>query len=304
MDLKGWDYQGRNIDTKLLNQFKGLADFISNEKLVNNRTWGKELQNDIADAIGISGENRSGAVRTIKSVLEHLGFINYNSLSERKIPTFESVISPLGQDLLTLISVENDLNSLEEDDPKGQAEIKALYQDFYARSLLEFYFPFGVRKKEPAGKNKPLHPLRATIKALKKFGYLNKWEWYLLNTIIDEDDNLEKETELENAIKDYRDGIVNYSMQSIKLNPKGHQYFPQYLGLSGLVSFKKKGREWTRMELNEEYNDLFDIVLSDSFIRDFYAKKQTIIGTQVENEEDNDLFSFFEEDPMEEPLDE
>ena len=70
MDLKGWDYTGRNIGPDFHKQFRLMVDALSDPGFVGARTWGNSLQDSLAQKMGMSS---SGAVRTVKRICENFG---------------------------------------------------------------------------------------------------------------------------------------------------------------------------------------------------------------------------------------
>ena len=92
------------------------------------------------------------------------------------------------------------------------------------------HYAFTISKNSDGSK---LHPLRATLRALNKYGRMDKWEWYLLNTCIRHDDCDVEEATLDDYITRYRNGEYDFTMRNVVEKPKGHQYTPQYLNLPG-----------------------------------------------------------------------
>src|SRR5690606_1653732 len=116
-----------------------------------------------------------------------------------------------GEVLLSLISMEEKLRlqNVEEGieiSSEINQKITNMYRAFYSKVMINYYFPRGGR----GDGTKPLHLFRAVMKALRRYGTLDKWEWYLLNTYVTEDDNVEQEKELDRAISDYRSGKLNF----------------------------------------------------------------------------------------------
>ncbi|ASA24930.1 hypothetical protein [Paenibacillus donghaensis] len=280
MELKGWDNLGRNLDDTLHHQFKGLMEFLADPILVNGRTWNNSLQIDVAAAIGVKSP---GQVRTIKSILEKMGIIKINSLNMRIIPTSNSVITPLGEVLLALVSIEERIGEIAAENHQIRKSIETMYESFYVKALIQYHFPDGARKSDS---RTPFHPLHATIKALHKYHSLDKWEWYLLNTFILENENPTQEQQFDNAINQYRAHTVTFSKADITENEKGHQYFPQYLGLSGLVTFQKVGRTWERMELGGNYTDIINCILDTNFINCFFNNNLSVLNEEIDWDDD------------------
>ena len=125
-----------------------------------------------------------------------------------------------------------------EDDVKEKiyAEIKKLYEEAYCDALRFYYF-----KNSDGSK---LHPLRATLRALNKYGRMDKWEWYLLNTCIRHDDCDVEEAALDDYITRYRNGEYDLTMRNVIETTKGHQYIPQYFEFAGLLHVIQRP-EWS-----------------------------------------------------------
>src|SRR5690606_17148692 len=82
LELKGWEYIGRNLGGELHNQFLKITGLLRDPVFLKGRTWGGQIQQEIGDYIGIS----PGQVRTIKRMLEQLGIIPKGVLeANRKI---------------------------------------------------------------------------------------------------------------------------------------------------------------------------------------------------------------------------
>ena len=262
MKLKGWDYIGRNIDESLHDQFRAIAENLSNETFVNNRKWGSSLQTDLANILKTS----PGQIRTIKRVCEALGLLKKGALNMSSTPNPASFMTKAGQVVLKASSLEQNIGDLKDANQRNQARqhVKGLYEEGYSMAMANYYYEFDT---VPVTR---LHPLRATLKALAKYGSLDKWEWYLLNTYIRADDNLEMELQLDNSIKAYRSGDLSFSMKNVVEKPKGHQYFPQYLHYAGLVNLRN-GLYW-KISDNGKKLEFKAHILSDGYLRELYEK--------------------------------
>ena len=113
-----------------------------------------------------------------------------------------------------------------------------------------------------------LCPLRATLKALKKYRRLDKWEWYLLNTYVLHDDNPDEEDAFDKMIASYRNGDFQLTMANVVAKPKGHQYIPQYFEYAGLVRVSQRP-EWFICE-SDRHEDIKAKVLADDFLDTLY----------------------------------
>ena len=112
---------------------------------------------------------------------------------------------------------------------------------------------------------KILHPLRATLKALKKYGQLNYWEWYLLNTVIRSDDNGKEEAELDKLIKEHRSGQLRFKHGDIIENMLSHSYVLGNFEYAGFVCVKGS-KETIRITLNKDAQEIIDeITKEESF---------------------------------------
>lgn len=261
MRLKGWDYVGRNIDESLHNQFRVIVDCLSDPDFVRGRTWGREIQDDIASKLGTS----PGQIRTIKRVCEDLGLFDKGSLNGNDVPSHSTIITAAGDIVHRANSLEQLCESIEDDKKRTEAlkHIKGLYEEGYVMAMVYYHYIF------PTNPPTRLHPLRATLKAFRKYGSLDKWEWYLLNTDILADDNQEMEALLDQHITAYRRDELTFTMADVVEKEKGHQYFPQFLQYAGLVNLQK-GHNW-RISDNSRYQDVKERILCDGFLSEIYG---------------------------------
>ena len=181
MDLRGWDYTGRNIGPDLHRQFRIMIDCLSDSSFTDHSSWGNGIQDRLAEQMQISS---SGAVRTVKRVCVNFGFLNEDSFSSRNEMDIQNLLTDRGKLVYQAAKLEEQVGFADnyEDDVKEKiyAEIKKLYDESYCDALRFYYF-----KNSDGSK---LHPLRATLRALNKYGRMDKWEWYLLYTCIRHDD--------------------------------------------------------------------------------------------------------------------
>ena len=228
MELIGWEYVGRNIDKSLHEQFRTIVDCLSDTSFVHGRVWSdRSLQQDLAHELG----NSDGQIRTVKRMFEDLGLINKGSLNRTDSPERAKFMSEVGEKVYNASCLEKELDKISDKHKKEAAHshIKGLYEEGYCMAMARYYFEFP--------QNKRLHPLRATLKALQEYGPLDKWEWYLLNTVIREDDNVIQENLLNKYIKDYRNGNLSFSMSDVISKPKGHQYH-NFTNFQGCLIYK------------------------------------------------------------------
>lgn len=219
MDLRGWDYTGRNIGPDLHRQFRIMIECLSDKSFTNHASWGNLIQDQLAAKMNVSS---SGAVRTVKRVCVNFGLIVKDSFSSKNEIRSDNLLTPRGQLVYLAVRLERQIsestNYSEETKKQAYAQIKNLYEEAYCNALEYYHFTNSDGTK--------LHPLRATLKALQKYGKLDKWEWYLLNTFVRHDDNVTEEQVLDFYIKKYRDGEMEFTMSNVIEKPKGHQYIP------------------------------------------------------------------------------
>lgn len=261
MELRGWDYTGRNIGPELHRQFRVMIECLSDPSFVNHRTWGNSIQDDLAEKIGVAS---SGVIRTIKKMFENFGLINSDSLSSKVEIDSRKLLTKRGQLVYYLANLEKSITESKDlDDKKKEAsskKIKNLYEEAYCDALKEYYYD--------NGDGTHLMPLRATLRAIQKYGRLDKWEWYLMNTFVRHDDDPSEETVLEDYINRYRAGEFQFDMRNVVEKPKGHQYIPQYFEFAGL--FKVVQRPDWSISLSDKHNDVIAEVLSPDFLDRLY----------------------------------
>jgi len=98
------------------------------------------------------------------------------------------------------------------------------------------------------------------LKALDKYKSLNYFEWYLLNTIIRNDDNLEEEQEFDSLIKQYRSHNLQLKDTDIKENQLSHSYVLGNFEYAGLIIVE--GSKLTlKITLNEAYRDVINEII-------------------------------------------
>lgn len=263
MKLRGWDYVGRNIDDSLHAQFRIITDNLADAAFVNGRTWGGPLQNLLAAKLGTS----AGQVRTIKRVCEDLGLLRKGSLNMSAVPNRASFMTEAGETVYRANMLEQRVDEIPDSKRREQAlkHIKGLYEEGYAMAMAYYHYKYNDEQRTR------LHPLRATLKAFAKYGALDKWEWYLLNTDIVADDNPEMEALLDSHITAYRRGELSFTMSDVVEKPKGHQYFPQFLQYAGLVNLRN-GRDW-KISDNGDKLPFKARVLSETFLVEIYDER-------------------------------
>lgn len=131
-------------------------------------------------------------------------------------------------------------------------EIKSIYQLYYQKVLTSYCYN---------NDGDLLHPLRATLKALRKYGHLNYWEWYLMNTIIRNDDDANEEAEFDRLITEYRTGKLHFKDTDIIENQLSHSYVLGNFEYAGLVCVE--GSKFSlKITANEEFKDVIDEIIS------------------------------------------
>lgn len=262
MELRGWEYTGRNIGPDLHRQFSIMIDCLSDPSFTNHSTWGNPIQDRLAAYMKVSS---SGAVRTVKKVCVNFGFLVESSFGSRTEIDVNNLLTERGQLVYQAAKLEQQVNSStsydDETKEKVAVQIKRLYEEAYCSALVHYYFK--------NSDNTNLHPLRATLRALEKYNRLDKWEWYLLNTCVRHDDEPDEENELEKKINDYRDGKMTFSMNNVVEKPKGHQYIPQYFEFAGLLHVIQRP-DWTISD-SGRHKDIKSEVLEPDFLRKLYG---------------------------------
>lgn len=261
MQLRGWDYTGRNIGPELHRQFRIMIENLSDPSFTNHSSWGNPIQDKLASSMKIGS---SGAVRTVKRVCVNFGFLVEESFSSRNEIAVNNLLTERGQLVYHAAKLEQEVNDSSEYNGERKkrilAEIKKLYEEAYCNALKTYYF-----KNDD---NSRLHPLRATLKALAKYKRLDKWEWYLLNTYIRHDDDSDEEQTLDKYIKMYRNRDLSFSMADVIEKPKGHQYTPQHFEFAGLLHVIQRP-EWSISD-SGRHMDIKNEVLKDDFLVKLY----------------------------------
>lgn len=270
LKLMGWQNTGRNWDESLIVQTVRTIELLQDEGFVQGEPWGHDLQYRLASAIG---SNSDGTIRTITTMMRQMGVLAPGALRPRQVVSSSSLLSTTGRVLFRVLQMSLAAKNLSDSSLRDKLEqpLQDVQRALFARAMLNHFFPSGARGTG----NRPLHPLRAVMKALRRFGYLDRMEWYLLNTYIVEDDNAEHEEQLASAIFRKRSRQLSLSMDNVVKNQKGHQYLPQQLQAAGFVDLAYSGKTWIRMTENTEYfPGLVDYVLADDFLASFYEYHQ------------------------------
>ena len=250
MDLYCWRYEVRKISDNLNGQMLSIMQILNDPSQVNNRTWGGSLQEYIGERLGIS----AGQVRTIKRMMEEVNILIPGALNSQTVPCRETIYTEEGLMLLELFSIETLLQSNRSPRELMQIqEIRNIYRLHYQNVFVGYSFE--------NDEGEILHPLRATLKAVRQFGYLDYWEWYILNTIITKDDCEEDEARLEEVIRSYREGELRFTFEDIKENTLSHVYILGNFASAGF--FRIEGRKPDlRAYIESSVADLVDRILA------------------------------------------
>lgn len=247
MYLYGWKYEGRKISDKLNEQILEIIRILNDESKVAGRCW-PVLQRDISSELGIA----PGQVRTIKRMMEEFGILKMGSLNAREVPDPEKIYTDNGRTLLDLLETEKLMRqNLTSDNLKLIKEIESIYRIYYQKVFMSYSYN---------EKGDILHPLRATLKALKKYDHLNYWEWYILNTVIRKDDDADQEAELDKLIKEYRSGHVRFKDSDIVENQLSHSYVLGNFEYAGLICVEGS-KPNIKITLNKDAKEIIDEII-------------------------------------------
>lgn len=249
MDLTGWKYEGRIISDVLQHQIMEIIKILNNPDEVNNRTWGGSLQKYIGKQIGIS----DGQVRTIKRMMEEFDILKPGALNQRTIPDKSNLYSENGEVLIKLFESEELLKQKSSRDSSEQIDkIKEIYRLFYLKVLVKYT----IKNKD----GDKFHPALILLKALKKYEYLTYWEWYLLNTIVNSDNNPQEQLALDKYITDVRNGELKTSDLKITENVLSHSYILGNFSYVGLIKTKGK-KENMIISINPDNSQMIDDIV-------------------------------------------
>lgn len=247
MQLRGWKYEGRKISDKLHEQILVIVDILNDSSKVGNKNW-PELQTYIARELGIT----TGQVRTIKRMMEELDIVKKGALNAGSIPDTSVIYTDNGKTFVELMAAERLMKQKpDSDNLKTMREIKSIYRLYYQKVLSAYTYNQN---------GSILHPLKATLKAVKKYEYLDYWEWYLLNTIIQKDDDVAEEAQLDKYIMSYRQGSLKFREADIVENQLSHSYVLGNYVYAGLVCVKGN-KPKLRITLNPEAHEIINEIL-------------------------------------------
>ena len=248
MQLSGWRYEGRKISDLLHEQILAIVEILNDPLKVGDRNW-PQLQSYISCELGIT----NGQVRTIKRMMEELGMVKRGILNAHNIPNAEKIYTDNGQTFVELIAAEKLMReNSNNDNLETVEEIRKIYRLYYQKALAAYTYDLD---------GQILHPLRATLKAIKKYGYLDFWEWYLLNTIVQSDNNEDEEVELEENITLYRQGRINFKETDIKENQLSHSYVLGNYTYAGLVCVSGKKPD-LKITINKDAGEIINVIIA------------------------------------------
>ena len=168
-------------------------------------------------------------------LLKNDGRIWYNKtwcFKSANVPD-KNIYTHNGEVLIKLFESEELLKQQHSEDTYEQLErIKEIYKLFYLKILVKYT----IRNKD----GNEFHPAIILLKALKKHEYLTYWEWYLLNTFINSDNNPEEEQEFDKYIMSFRNGSLKASELKIVENVLAHSYILGNFAYAGLIKIEGK----------------------------------------------------------------
>ena len=226
MDLHGWKYVGRKISPEFHKSVVVFDEFFRDSFKVANRTW-PAIQKDLAQILCVA----PGQIRTIKSLMEEVGILRKGSLNMKEVPSISNIYTQDGKNIIDLLKTKIILQKKQKlQDTDNISKIDQVIRLLYLKAMGRVVIIDTTNR---------LHPLRATLKALLKYRSLDKIEWYLLNTIVKNDDNFAEEELLSEKIKLYRDGQLNISQLNIKSQALSHSYILGNYEYTGIIKKQK-----------------------------------------------------------------
>lgn len=253
MNLYGWKYEGRTISDKLQAQIMGIVKFLNNPSKVSNRRWGKQLQIAIGDNLGIS----DGQVRTIKRMMEEFDILKRGSLNRNDIPKREDIYSSNGEFLIKLF--ENEELLRQSNNPNILEELEKL-EEIYKLSYLKILAKYTISTED----GKSFRPALVLLNALIKFGHLTYWEWYLLNTIVMDENNLIQVEEFDKNIIAFRNGDLKVENLVVKGNVLSHSYILNNFKYVGLINIEGKKEELI-VTINNQNREIIDLIIEEEW---------------------------------------
>lgn len=230
----------------MLNSYE-IINYLDDPAFIAHQDW-PTVQKLIAKNLNI----KPGQVRTIKRVLEEFCVLKEGSLNGNKIPD-ATIYTAEGYEFVKMLKLEALINNSKTNDTEMLNKINLFYQYYYLKVL---------SKPVDSGRGTTLRTLRATLKAIKKFDYLDYWEWYILNTIITEDDNPTQERELEETINKYRNKQLLFTDEDIVENKLSHSYLLGNFKWTGLIE-TTGSKNNLRIRLNKLKESTINIVINE-----------------------------------------
>jgi hypothetical protein len=251
--LSGWRSPGRTVHEKLHFQMHGIIDYLSSSEKIGTDRWNPDLQSKIGATIEV-GE--PSTLRHIIGFMKSIGVIYDDALPSGKIPKIDYCVTKTGDLLYTLTKMEKIAKDSE--DKEVIERIENMYRFFYANVFIYWY----VRDSK-------VHVARTVLKAINKYGYLDKVEWFILNTFISNTDNEQEENEVEKYITAYRSGEMKLSSENIKSKVNSYNYWTQLLAYAGLI--KKDG---STIYLGKNSPEFIESILADDFMQNLNTKNR------------------------------
>lgn len=247
MYLRGWKYEGRKISDKLHNQILQVIEVLNDPKQVVDNKW-PDLQIYLSKKMGVA----PGQIRTIKRVMEAFGILKKGKLNCNTIPKPNDIFTDDGRLLIDLLEIEKLMRlTPSQDNIDTIKNIKSIYQLYYQKMLKKYSY-------NDSGNT--LHPLRATLKVLRRYESLDYWEWYLMNTVINNDDDLNEEKKFDELIKMYRSGKLIFNRHDLIENQLSHSYVLGNFAYTGLICLSGSKTN-LKITLNEKFKDVIDEII-------------------------------------------
>lgn len=251
MNLSGWKYEGRIISDNLQHQIMEIIKVLNDPIKVQNRTWGGSLQKFIGNELGIS----DGQVRTIKRMMEEFDILKTGALNHRTVPEKSNLYSGNGEVLIKLFESEELLKKKPSKDTFEQlVKIKEIYKLFYLKVLIKYT----IKNRD----GEKFHPAIVLLKVLRKYEYLTYWEWYLLNTIVNSDNNPEEKQKFDENIRNFRNGTMKISDLNITENVLSHSYILGNFTYVELINVEGK-KENIKITINEKNKQIIDELIKE-----------------------------------------
>lgn len=218
MELNGWSNPGRTIGDYIHDQILKVARYLQNQAGAG-AIWDKRFKAEMSNAL----KETESAIRMVTPFMQGNNILFPGALKANAQLNPNHLLTVHGEILVGLINIEKIAKETGLE-PELYEPISKMYRAIYARGFLYRY----ARKPR-------VHVARAIFRALERHRYLEQDnEWFLLMTIITEDDNSDQEAALAKAITDYRAGKITINKDEAK-NKNGPQYWRQQLEYTGLI---------------------------------------------------------------------